>query len=130
MAEVKRQGRSNSTSLPSDVDFITEKALVELVLPCIDRSSNDAYDTLASELIKKMCLVDQYINSLLSNSLLENSSGKGTNRKSIQGGSPGMGRRLSGNTDSAPPSLSALRASMWLRLQFILRSLPNIYTDR
>ena len=130
VAEVKRQGRSNSTSLPSDVDFITEKALAELVLPCIDRSSNDARDTLASELIKQMCLVDQYINSLLSNSLLENSSGKGTNRKSIQGGSPGMGRRLSGNTDSAPPSVSALRASMWLRLQFILRSLPNIYTDR
>ncbi|CAA7394735.1 unnamed protein product [Spirodela intermedia] len=142
--DIRRQGRLNSCqtsdagSLNSSQQFITEKALAELVLPCIDRSSSDARDTFASELIKQMCLLDQHINSLVYSvkqgssiqSGVENSSGKSSNRKGIQGGSPGMGRRPSGNMDSAPPSSSALRASMWLRLQFILRSVPIIYTDR
>ncbi|XP_078430836.1 RNA polymerase II transcription mediator [Wolffia australiana] len=146
VADGSRLGRANTICQSLDAEslassqqqLITEKALAELVLPCIDRSSADARDTFAAELINQMCLVDQHVLSIFSNpkagslaqSGMENLAAKGANRKNIQGGSPGIGRRTGGTTDSTPPSASALRASMWLRLQFILRSLPAIYTDR
>ncbi|MQL81455.1 hypothetical protein Taro_013930, partial [Colocasia esculenta] len=142
--DIKRLGKLNpgqffdSDLLNSNQQFTTEKALAELVLPCIDRSSSEARTTFASELVKQMCLVDQHINSLACGakqgaaiqSGVENSSNKSSNRKGIRGGSPGMGRRPTGTTDAALPSTAALKASLWLRLQFILRSVPIIYTDR
>ncbi|MCL7044485.1 hypothetical protein MKW94_030526 [Papaver nudicaule] len=138
---------SDTEGFNSSQQYVTEKALVELVLPCIDRSSSDSHNTFASELIKQMNNIEQHVNALTravskhtgsAPSGVEGSSNKSNSRKSIRGGSPGLGRRLAGAAaaaaaavaDSAPPSPAALRASIWLRLQFLLRLLPIIYADR
>ncbi|RRT72880.1 hypothetical protein B296_00019393 [Ensete ventricosum] len=116
----------------SSQQYITEKALAELILPCIDRSSSELRNLFASELIKQMGAIDQQINTVTSNGCKssvnpEASSNKGSSRKVIRGGSPVLGRRP---TDSAPPSAAALKTSLCLRLQFLLRLLPIIYEDR
>ncbi|CAL9165065.1 mediator of RNA polymerase II transcription subunit 12-like [Musa acuminata AAA Group] len=116
----------------SSQQYITEKALAELILPCIDRSSNELRNLFTSELIKQMGAIDQQINTATSNGCKssvnpEASSNKGSSRKVIRGGSPVLGRRP---TDSAPPSAAALKTSLCLRLQFLLRLLPIIYEDR
>ncbi|RZC73655.1 hypothetical protein C5167_049135 [Papaver somniferum] len=135
---------SDTEGFNSSQQYVTEKALVELVLPCIDRSSSDSHNTFASELIKQMNNIEQHVNALTravskhtgsAPSGVEGSANKSNSRKSIRGGSPGLGRRLAGAAaaavaDSAPPSPAALRASIWLRLQFLLRLLPIIYADR
>ncbi|OVA03355.1 Mediator complex [Macleaya cordata] len=136
--DLRRSGKTNSQI--SDAEGLTEKALVELVLPCIDRSSSDSHNTFASELIKQMNNIEQHLNALTRAASkqagsvppgVEGAANKSNSRKSIRGGSPGLGRRLTGAAaDSAPPSPAALRASMWLRLQFLLRLLPIIYADR
>ncbi|KAJ6835102.1 mediator of RNA polymerase II transcription subunit 12-like isoform X1 [Iris pallida] len=118
---------------------VTEKALGDLILPCIDRSSSDLRNSFTAELIKQMSTIDQQINTLArggnkqANAMpsgVEGSSSKGSSRKGMRGGSPGLGRRPTGVVDSSPPSAAALKASMWLRLQFLVRLLPIVYADR
>ncbi|GLU00683.1 hypothetical protein SLE2022_180310 [Rubroshorea leprosula] len=114
---------------------VTEKAFIELVLPCIDQSSDDLCSTFASELIKQLSTIEQQISSVMcgltktASSGFEGSSNKGKNRKSIRGSSPGLAQRHMGVMDIAPPSPAALRASISLRLQFVIRLLPIICAD-
>ncbi|XP_042512477.1 mediator of RNA polymerase II transcription subunit 12-like [Macadamia integrifolia] len=142
--DIKRLGRVASQSfdaegLNSSQQFVIERALVDLVLPCIDRSSGDSRNTFANDLIKQMNGIEQQINTVTrgagkqagsSPSGIEGATHKGNSRKVPRGGSPGLGRRTTAAVDFAPPSSVALRASMWLRLQFLLRLLPIIYGDR
>ncbi|KDP28624.1 hypothetical protein JCGZ_14395 [Jatropha curcas] len=118
---------------------ITERALIELVLPCIDQGSDESRNTFASDLIKQLINIEQQINAFArgaskqagsTSSGLEGPVNKGSNRKAIRGGSPGMNRRTAGGAaDTALPSPAALRASMSLRLQLLLRLLPIICAD-
>ncbi|KAL6847579.1 hypothetical protein ACP4OV_022605 [Aristida adscensionis] len=119
--------------------FLTEKALAELVLPCIDRSSADIRCILSGDLIKQMGAISEHIKAIARNgskqagsapSGNEVSSSKSSGRKGIRGGSPNIGRRAPVGNDPNPPSASALRAALWLRLQFIIRLLPVIMADR
>ncbi|KAK3011248.1 hypothetical protein RJ639_010599, partial [Escallonia herrerae] len=116
----------------------TERALIELVLPCIDQSSADSCITFASDLIKQMNTIEQQINAVTRGaskppgtvtSGIEGPSVKGNNRKGMKGGSPGLARRTAAPADIVLPSTSALRASMSLRLQFLLRLLSIICAD-
>ncbi|KAK6260676.1 Mediator complex [Theobroma cacao] len=122
------------------LQHVTEKAFSELVLPCIDQSSDDSRNTFASDLIKQFNIIEQQINSVTrgvskqtgtATSGIEGSTNKGNNRKGIRGSSPGLARRTTAtaSAESVPPSPAALRASMSLRLQFIVRLLPIICAD-
>uniref|UniRef100_A0A1J3JXE6 Mediator of RNA polymerase II transcription subunit 12 n=1 Tax=Noccaea caerulescens TaxID=107243 RepID=A0A1J3JXE6_NOCCA len=120
--------------------FTTERAFVQLVLPCIDQSSDESRSTFVNELVRQFSNIEQQLSSVTSRSITNNkftgtaSSGsevsltKGSTRKGLRGGSPSLARRSSTNTtDTAPPpSPAALRASLSLRLQFLLRLLPVI----
>lgn len=117
---------------------VTEKALIELVLPCIDQSSDDSRITFASDLIKQMNNIEQQINAITRGaskqpgavtSGIEGTATKGNSRKGMRGGSPGLARRPVALVDTVLPSPSALRASMSLRLQLLLRLLPVISAD-
>ncbi|XP_022770436.1 mediator of RNA polymerase II transcription subunit 12-like isoform X2 [Durio zibethinus] len=117
---------------------VTEKAFIELILPCIDQSSSDSRNTFASDLIKQFNTIEQQINSVTrgtskqtgaASSGIEGSTNKGNNRKGIRVGSHGLARQTTAPAESAPPSPAALRASMSLRLQFIVRLLPTICAD-
>lgn len=118
---------------------MTEKAFIELVLPCIDQSSEDSRSTFASELIKQLNNIEQQVSSVMrglnkqtgtASSGIEGSTSKVNTRKGIRGGSPGLARRqAAASADSSPPSPAALRASMSLRLQFVVRLLPIICAD-
>ncbi|XP_035539760.1 mediator of RNA polymerase II transcription subunit 12-like isoform X2 [Juglans regia] len=117
---------------------VTEKALIELLIPCIDRSTDESRNTFASDLIKQFNTIDQQINAVICGaskqagtipSGIEGPVNKRNNRKVMRGGSPGLARRPTGTSDSAPPSPAALRASMSLRLQLLLRFLPIICAD-
>ncbi|KAL5727448.1 hypothetical protein ACHQM5_000643 [Ranunculus cassubicifolius] len=129
----------DTEGLISGQQYATERALAELVLPCMDRSSSESRNTYSSELIKQLNNIELQLNLFAGGSNKqvgsmslgnEGAASKGSSRKGIRGGSPGLGRRALGTSDSAPPSPSALRASLWLRLQFLLRLLPIIYADR
>ncbi|KNA19836.1 hypothetical protein SOVF_057910 [Spinacia oleracea] len=119
--------------------FVTERALIELVLPCIDRSSDDSRSRFASELIKQMNNIEQQVSGVASGtskqtgSSLSGSEGftnKASTRKSLKGSSPGLSRRAAAVAiDSTPSSPAALRASVSLRLQLLVRLLPTICTD-
>ncbi|KAJ9681577.1 hypothetical protein PVL29_020444 [Vitis rotundifolia] len=139
----KRYGKG-STQMSDFEGFIvsqqhaTERALVELVLPCIDQSSDDSRNAFASDLTKLMHIIEQQINTVTRGTTkqagtvlsgVEGPANKGNNRKGMRGGSPGLARRPTGVADSAPPSPAALRASMALRLQFLLRLLPIICAE-
>ncbi|XP_023538694.1 mediator of RNA polymerase II transcription subunit 12-like [Cucurbita pepo subsp. pepo] len=124
--------------LHSSQQHVTERALIELVLPCIDQSSEESRNTFANDLIKQLNNIEQQINAVTSGSSkqtglvpsgIEGPTSKGSNRK-MKGGSPGLARRSTGSPDSPLPSPAALRASMSLRLQLILRLLPVILEDR
>ncbi|CAE6144045.1 unnamed protein product [Arabidopsis arenosa] len=118
----------------------TERAFVQLVLPCIDQSSDESRSTFVNELVRQFSSIEQHLSSVTNRSTTNNkqmgtassgseiSSNKGSTRKGLRGGSPSLARRSSTNTtDTAPPpSPAALRASMSLRLQFLLRLLPVI----
>ncbi|KAL5572857.1 hypothetical protein UlMin_022454 [Ulmus minor] len=117
---------------------VTEKALIDLLLPCIDQSSDDSRNTFASDLIKQLNNIELQINAVTRGmdkqsgsapSGIEGLANKVSNRKAIKGGSPGLARRAAPAIDSAPPSPAALRASMMLRLQLLLRLLPIICAD-
>lgn len=116
----------------------TERALVELILTCIDQSSDDSRHAFANDLIKQMHTIEQQINAVTRGTTkqagtvlsgVEGPANKGNTRKGMRGGSPGLSRRPAGVADSAPPSPAALRASMALRLQFLLRLLPIICAE-
>ncbi|XP_038681797.1 mediator of RNA polymerase II transcription subunit 12-like [Tripterygium wilfordii] len=116
----------------------TERALVELIIPCIDQGSDDSRNTFASDLIKQLNNIEQQINAVTRGASkqigtasfgMEGPTTKGNSRKGIRGGSPGLVRRTTGSSDSALPSPTSLRASMLLRLQLLLRLLPIICTD-
>ncbi|KAL0846059.1 hypothetical protein Bca101_019305 [Brassica carinata] len=126
---------------PSDGYGIpTERAFVQLVLPCIDQSSDESRGIFVNELVRQFSNIEQQLSSVTNRSITNNkhmgtissgaevSSNKGSTRKGLRGGSPSLARRSSTNTtDTAPPpSPTALRASMSLRLQFLLRLLPVI----
>ena len=119
---------------------VTERALVDLLLPCIDQSSDDSRNTFATDLIKQLNNIEQQINAVTRGtdkqagsapSGIEGPTNKVNNRKVIKGGSPGLSRRpAASSVDSAPPpSPAALRASMLLRLQLLLRLLSVICAD-
>ncbi|KAD6453224.1 hypothetical protein R6Q59_014982 [Mikania micrantha] len=117
---------------------VTEKALVELLLPCIDQSSDDSRVTFASDLIKQMNEIEQQISNVTHGvnkqvgpiaSGIEGPISKVNTRKGLRGGSPGLARRHAGPVEMMLPSPSALRASMSLRLQLLLRLLPVICAD-
>ncbi|XP_059651404.1 mediator of RNA polymerase II transcription subunit 12 [Cornus florida] len=142
--DIKNHGRGSTQVL--DVEgfnvsqqHVTERALIELVLPCIDQSSDDSRNTFASDLIKQMNNIEQQMNAVTRGaskqagavtSGIEGTGNKGNNRKGIRGGSPGLARRPTGVVDIVPASPAALRASMSLRLQFLMRLLPVICADR
>jgi hypothetical protein len=119
--------------------YLTEKALAELVLPCIDRSSADIRGILSGDLIKQMGNISEHIKAIARNGAKqagsapsgnEISSNKSSGRKGLRGGSPNIGRRAPVGNDPNPPSASTLRGALWLRLQFIIRLLPVIVAER
>uniref|UniRef100_J3MNL0 Mediator complex subunit Med12 domain-containing protein n=1 Tax=Oryza brachyantha TaxID=4533 RepID=J3MNL0_ORYBR len=120
--------------------YLTEKALSELMLPCIDRSSAEFRSIFAGDLVKQMGTISEHIKAIIARngtkqsglvpSGTEAASNKSSTRKGIRGGSPNIGRRTPVGNDPTPPSASALRATVWLRLQFIIRLLPLIMADR
>ncbi|CAN6568128.1 unnamed protein product [Malus baccata var. baccata] len=119
--------------------YVTERALIELLLPCIDQSSDESRNTFANDLIKQLISIEQQISAGTRGthkqagptpSGVEGPTGKGNSRKGTRGGSPGLARRAAGAADYAPPSPAALRASMSLRLHLLLRLLPIIWADR
>ncbi|MCO5604960.1 hypothetical protein L7F22_059135 [Adiantum nelumboides] len=128
-------------SQPLKKHFAIEKALADLVLPCLARSSSEIYIRFASQLIKQISDLEQQV------TLLSRSSGRtlmpvlegGPNkrfgpRKGPRAGSemasPGIGRWTTLGTESSPPSAAALQTSLWLRFRFLLLLLPRIYSDR
>ncbi|KAK9749407.1 hypothetical protein RND81_02G123800 [Saponaria officinalis] len=126
------------SGLNSDQQFVTERALVELALPCIDRSTDDSRSRFASELIKQLNGIEQQISGVTfgfskqtgSSPSGTESSNKANTRKSMKGGSPSMSRRATAMAaDLTPSSPAALRASVSLRLQLLLRLLPTICAD-
>ncbi|KAJ7529621.1 hypothetical protein O6H91_15G058800 [Diphasiastrum complanatum] len=125
--------------------FATEKALADLVLPCLKRSSSDTCNGFAVGLVKQLSNLEQQITLLtrtygkpnaVHNSVSEALTGKGqssrrSGKSGLEGGSPGIGRKPLGSiAESSPLSAAALQNSMWLRLQFLLPLLPIIYSDR
>lgn len=143
VVELKVPGRGSSQvadveGLVVSQQHLTERAFIELVLPCVDQGSDDSRNTFASDMIKQMNNIEQQINSVTRgatkpvgsvSSGIESPAGKSSSRKGLRGGSPGLARRSTGAAESVPPSPSALRASMSLRLQFLLRLLPIICSD-
>lgn len=142
--ELKKHGKGSTQMFDTEGAYfskqlLTERALVELVLPCIDQSSDESRHTFASDLIKQMSNIEQQLNGVIrgagkpagtNSSGIESPVNKGSNRRAIRGGSPGLTKRATGAADSVPASPAALRASMSLRLQFLLRLLPIICGDR
>ncbi|KAH9610269.1 hypothetical protein KSS87_022572 [Heliosperma pusillum] len=107
--------------LNTDQQFVTERALVELALPCIDQSTDDSRSRFASELIKQMNGIEQQISGVTFGFAKQTglspmgteSSNKSNSRKNMKGGSPGLSRRATVVAiDSTPSSPMALRASL------------------
>ncbi|KZV57645.1 mediator of RNA polymerase II transcription subunit 12-like [Dorcoceras hygrometricum] len=118
---------------------VTERALIELVLPCLDQGTDDLRGNFASEMIKQMSSIEQQINAVTRGvgkqapapiHTIGSPANKSSTRKSGKSGSPGISRQSTGSADTVPPSPAALRASLTLRLQFLLRLLPLICADR
>ncbi|PKI45447.1 mediator of RNA polymerase II transcription subunit 12 isoform X2 [Punica granatum] len=143
--ESKKHGKGSAgRSLDAEANNIckshaTEKALIELILLCMDQSSDESRYTFASDLIKQLSAIEQQMNAIArgtskqagtSPSVTDSPVGKTSSRKGSRGGSPGMAARRQVAADPAPPSPAALRASISLRLHFLLRSLPVICADR
>ncbi|BBN20580.1 hypothetical protein Mp_Vg00710 [Marchantia polymorpha subsp. ruderalis] len=141
----KGGGHAIEQEAPNARQFAIEKALADLVLPCLARSSNETCNGFAFELIKQMSTLEQQI-TLIARSVGktfqaasaggESVIGKGVGvRRGARAGfdtsSPGIGRKFVGaSADSSAVSAAALQTSMWLRLQFLLPLLPIIHTDR
>lgn len=141
-----RQSSTGGLSGSSWKPFATEKALADLVLPCLARSSLDTRGGFAYELVKEMNNLEQHISNLTRNSGRTTAStvpggdgilgSKGPSsrrgpRSGMDVGSPGLGRRYPVPVPEAVPvSPAALQTSIWLRLQFLLPLLPIILTER
>ncbi|CAN4111593.1 unnamed protein product [Withania somnifera] len=136
---VKGSGRTVDVErLHVSQQHVTERALVDLILPCLDQASDDSRSTFASDMIKQMNHIEQQINAVTREaskpagtvaSGIESPTTK-SSRKGTRGSSPGLARRATGPAETVPPSPAALRASLSLRLQFIVRLFPIIYADR
>ncbi|KAK6162336.1 hypothetical protein DH2020_002177 [Rehmannia glutinosa] len=118
---------------------LTERALLELILPCVDQGSDDLRSNFASEMIKQMSNIEQQINvvtrgvskpAATSSPAIGSPANRSGSRKSGKNASPGISRQSTGSADTVPPPPAALRASMALRLQFLIRLLPTISADR
>ncbi|KAK6142801.1 hypothetical protein DH2020_023149 [Rehmannia glutinosa] len=118
---------------------LTERALIELILPCLDQGSDDLRYNFASEMIKQISNIEQQINAvtcgvgkqaITPSPAIGSPANKSSNRKSGKSGSPGISRQSTAAGDTVPPPPAALRASMALRLQFLIRLLPVICADR
>ncbi|KAK7382081.1 hypothetical protein VNO80_00774 [Phaseolus coccineus] len=117
---------------------VIERALIELLLPCIDQSSDEARNSFATDLVKQLSFIETHITAVTGGSKpvgsappgVEGQPNKVNNRKNIRTGSTALARRPTVAADSSPPSPAALRASMSLRLQLLLRFLPILCTDR
>ncbi|KAL6565943.1 hypothetical protein OROHE_004998 [Orobanche hederae] len=118
---------------------VTERALIELIRPCLDQSSDDSRYNFASEMIKQMSNIEQQINAVTCgvgkqatapSPATGSPANRSSNRKSGKNGSPGISRQSTGAGDTVPPPPAALRASLTLRLQFLIRLLPIICADR
>ncbi|KAL3615656.1 hypothetical protein CASFOL_041317 [Castilleja foliolosa] len=119
---------------------VTERALIELILPCLDQGSDELRYNFASEMIKQISNIEQQINAVTcgvgKQATIAPSPAIGTpaiksgSRKGGKSGSPAISRQSVGAGDTVPPSPAALRASMTLRLQFLIRLLPIICADR
>ncbi|PIN22837.1 RNA polymerase II transcription mediator [Handroanthus impetiginosus] len=119
--------------------YLTDRALIELILPCVDQGSDELRNNFASEMIKQMSNIEQQINAvtrgvskLTANPThsIGSPANKSGSRKNAKSGSPGISRQPTGSADNVPPSPAALRTSMTLRLHFLLRLLPIICADR
>ncbi|KAK7340256.1 hypothetical protein VNO77_20955 [Canavalia gladiata] len=127
----------DSESSTSKQQHGTERALLELILPCIDQSSDESRNSFASDLIKHLNYIEQQIATVTrgpskpaaSTPAIDGQTNKVNSRKSIRGSSPGLARRPAAATDSSPPSPAALRASISLRVQLLMRFLPILCTD-
>nr|GMD64976.1 mediator of RNA polymerase II transcription subunit 12 [Ipomoea batatas] len=135
----KRSGRGSSGHF-QDVDGFpvahqhkTQRAFVELVLPCVDQASDDTRNRFAADMIKLINAIEQQINTVTREASkpagADSPTTKVSSRKGSRVGSPGLTRRTTGPTETVPPSPVALRASISLRLQLILRVLPIICAD-
>ncbi|CAI9781547.1 unnamed protein product [Fraxinus pennsylvanica] len=101
---------------------VTERALIELVLPCVDQGSDDSHNTFA-------ITYGASKPAATPSSGIESPSNKSNSRKGVKGGSPRLARRSTGSADAMPPSPSVLLAPLDLRLQFLLRLLPIVRAD-
>jgi hypothetical protein len=147
--DVKRSTKSTNNRVtesegPDSIHHrVTEKALTELMLPCIDRSSSELRNIFAAELIKQMGAIETQISTITHNNNgtkqqantgslgIEGAVSGKSSRKGMRGGSPVIGRRPPvAASDSTPPPVASLRSALWVRLQFLIRLLPVIYADR
>ncbi|CAJ1921486.1 unnamed protein product [Sphenostylis stenocarpa] len=126
----------DSESCTSKPQHQTERALLELILPCIDQSSDESRNSFASDLIKQLNYIEQQIAVVtrgptkpVSTPVTEGQTNKVNSRKAIRSGSPGLARRPTPAPDSSPLPPAALRASISLRVQFLMRFLPILCTD-
>ncbi|KAL7083219.1 hypothetical protein ACP275_14G148200 [Erythranthe tilingii] len=136
----KESGLSDIEGLTVSQQHVTERALVELILPCLDQGPDDLRYNFASEMIKQISNIEQQINAVTRgvgkqgvtpSTAIGSPASKSGSRKSGKSGSPGISRQSTGAADNTvPPSPVALRASMTLRLQFLIRLLPIICSDR
>ncbi|XP_017432051.1 mediator of RNA polymerase II transcription subunit 12-like [Vigna angularis] len=117
---------------------VIERALTELLLPSIDQSSDEARNSFATDLVKQLSYIETHIIAITGGSKplggapagVEGQPNKVNNRKNLRTGSAALSRRPIVATSSSPPSPAALRASMSLQLQLLLRFLPTLCTDR
>ncbi|XP_020225766.1 mediator of RNA polymerase II transcription subunit 12 [Cajanus cajan] len=128
----------DSESASSNQQQLTERALIELLLPCIDQSSDESRNSFANDLVKQLNYIEQQITAVTGGSKtvgsappgVEGQPSKVNNRKNMRNVNAALARRPTVAVDSSPPSPAALRASMSLRLQLLLRFLPILCTDR
>ncbi|EFJ25962.1 hypothetical protein SELMODRAFT_441953 [Selaginella moellendorffii] len=118
--------------------FAIEKALADLVLPCLARSLNDTCSGFAFDLVSQMAELEQQV-TLLTRSSAKFSVAPSTAdgpaaknqrrgaRSGLETASPSVRRRP---PEASAVSAAALQSSMWLRLQFLLPLLRIIYCDR
>lgn len=140
---LKRSGRGSGhfqdvDGFPVAHQHKTQRAFVELVLPCVDQASDDTRNRFAADMIKLINAIEQQINTVTREASKpagavtsgpDSPTPKVSSRKGARVGSPGLARRPTGPTETVPPSPVALRASISLRLQLILRVLPIICAD-
>eukprot|EP00898_Chlorokybus_atmophyticus_P001512 jgi/Chlat1/2361/Chrsp17S02808 len=142
---------ANSTSLPPtgavvvDKPFVVEKALAELVLPCLQRASHDTQSGFASKLVSQMGRLAEYVIHLQSPRAPAPRNGSAL-RSSSEGSSYGGGRwggglasvesRGAGGGSLGPERVgdlglsASIHTSLWTRLQFLFPLLPMVFADR